>query len=96
MARLFIRHQPVDCTVQIGKSNKNLFLVRRSALTDNGIRTDAYLLDCVYVCVAHEGQIYAARSLAVTRDSSIVRIQCVPLEDQPCVQEMLLADMILN
>lgn len=96
MARLFIRHQPVICTVQQGKSSPHLFLVRRDVLIEHGIRPDAYLLDCVYVCIAHEGQIWAARSISARNDSSIVRVQCVLMEDQPCVQEMLLADMILS
>lgn len=96
MARLFIRHKPVECTVNVGLSNKHLFLVRRDVLAAGGIHMDAYLLDCAYVCIAHEGVIYAARSFSANYDSSIVRVQCVPLEDQPCVQQMLLTDMILN
>lgn len=96
MARLFIRHKPVDCTVQVALSSPHLFLVRRDILTYYGIRLDAYLLDCAYVCIAHDGKIWAARSFGAHPESSIVRIQCVPMDDQPCVQEMLLADMILN
>ncbi|AXC36496.1 hypothetical protein HOT57_gp52 [Pseudomonas phage phCDa] len=96
MARLFIRHQPVMCTVQQGKTSNHVFLVRRDVLTAHGIRLDSYLLDCAYVCVAHDGQIWAARNLWARPDSLIVRLQCVLMEDQPCVQQMLLADMILN
>lgn len=96
MPRLFIRHKPVDCTVNVGVSGPHLFLVRRDVLAANGIRLDAYLLDCTYVCVAHDGQIWAARSFGAHPESSIVRLQCVKMEDQPCVQEMLLTDMILS
>lgn len=96
MPRLFIRHKPVDCTVTVGASSPHMFLVRRDVLADHRIRLDAYLLDCAYICIAHDGHIWAARSFGAHPESSIVRIQCVKMEDQPCVQEMLLADLILN
>jgi hypothetical protein len=96
MARLFIRHKPVDCNVQMGKSSENMFLMRRDVLTAHGISLDAYSIDCAYVCVAHEGKIWAVRSFGAHPESSIVRVQCVPLDDQPCVQQMLLTGMILN
>ena len=96
MPRLSMRHEPVDCTVNVGASSPHLFLVRRDVLAANGIRLDAYLLDCTYICVAHDGQIWAARSFGAHPESSIVRVQCVKMVDQPWVQQMLLADMIID
>jgi hypothetical protein len=96
MARLFIRHEPVDCHVQPGLRAPHVFVVRRLSLTNNGISLDSYLNDCVYVCIVHEGVVWAARSLHSHEDTSLVRILCSKLEDQPCVQQMLLADMLLN
>ena len=96
MPRLFIRHKPVDCTVQPGIRAPHVFVMRRSALTDNGLSMDSYIHDCVYVCIVHEGIVWAARSFHGHNDTSLVRVLCVPLEDQSCVQQMLLTDMILS
>lgn len=96
MARLFIRHKPVDCTVAEGLNAPHVFIVRRTSLTDNGISLDAYLLDAAYVCFANSGVIWAARSFYSHPDSALVRVSCVKMDDQPCVQQMLLADMILS
>lgn len=96
MARLFIRHQPVDCNVQPGVRAPHVFVMRRSVLTDHGLSMDAYLLDCAYVCFVHEGIVWAARSFHAVSDSALVRVLCSPMDDQQCVQEMLLADMILS
>lgn len=96
MARLFIRHKPVDCTVQPGVRAPHVFIVRRLVLSEHGIHLDEYLLGCVYVCIVHEGVVWAARSFHSHQDTSLVRVLCSKLEDQQCVQEMLLADMILN
>lgn len=96
MARLFIRHKPVECAVQPGLRAPHVFIVRRLVLTDHNINMDKYLLDCAYVCFTHEGVVWAARSFHAVNDSSLVRVLCVKLEDQECVQQMLLTDMILN
>lgn len=96
MARLFIRHKPVNCTVQPGLRAPHVFVMRRAVFVDHGLSLDSYILDCVYVCFVHEGTVWAARSFHSHNDTSLVRVLCSPMEDQPCVQEMLLADLILN
>lgn len=95
MARLFIRHKPVGETVTAGLT-QNHFTVRRTTLEKYGISTFNNDMDFTYVCVVHEGTCWAARGFFVHGSGTLVRIQCVNLEDQPCVQQMLLADMILN
>jgi len=95
MARLFIRHKPVDCTVTSGFT-PGRFTVLKQVLVDAGIDLDPYSYDLVYVCIAHNRDIWAARSFWIHADSALVQVRAVVLEDQPCVQEMLLADMILN
>lgn len=96
MARLFIRHKPVDCNVSPGLNTPGRFMLRRSVLIEHGIRLDAYLTDCAYVCFADKGEIWAASSFYSNTDTELVRVVCVRMEDQSCVQEMLLADMILS
>ena len=94
MPRLFIRHEPVDCTVTSGFTSGR-FTVRKKELTNRGISLDKFDYDYVYGCIAHEGKIWAARSFWIHASGLLVQITSVELEDQPCVQEMLLADMIL-
>ena len=96
MARLFIKHQPIDCAVQLGFKAPHVFMVRRKVLTDAGMKMDEYLQFCKYICFVHESAAWAALSMHGHHDTKLVRVLCAKMEDQPCVQEMLLADMILS
>jgi hypothetical protein len=95
MARLFIRHEPVACTVTHGLS-QGKFTVRRQVLQDAGIDVTSYSTDFVYVCIVYKGVVWAGRRFWLHSGGSLVQITAAPMEDQPCVQQMLLADMILN
>lgn len=95
MARLFIRHKPVECNVTSGLT-PGKFTVRKQVLLDAGLSLDKFDYDYVYVCIAHNNQIWAGRSFWLHGSAVFVQITAVLLEDQQCVQEMLLADMILN
>ena len=95
MPRLFIRHEPVDCTVTEGLRAPHIFIVRRRVLVGHGITLDN-TLDLSYVCFAHNGDVWAARTVYTHPDNSLVRVLCVKMDDQPCVQQMLLTDMILD
>lgn len=96
MARLFYKHEPVECYVQPGVRAPHVFIVTRKTIQLLDINLDEYLSGCVYVCIVHDGVVWAARSFHSHQDTSLVRVLCSKMEDQPCVQEMLLADMILN
>lgn len=95
MARLFIRHKPVEETVTHGLT-ENHFTVRRTTLGKYKISTFNNDLDFVYVCIVHNSLCWAARGFHVHGSGTLVRITCEPFNDDPSGQEMILADMILN
>lgn len=96
MARLFIRHQPVGCEVEESVLG-NRFYVYPHILEEHGLylQYGPINTDVAYVCVVASGKCWAARHF-IAMGNKQIRIDCVLLEDQPCVQKMLLADMILN
>lgn len=95
MARLFIKHQPVECEVSVGH-RQGSFNIKKQILVDANLTLLPNTLDVAYVCVVHEASVWAARNFMIHNSSTMVQLTCVKMEDQPCVQEMLLADMILN
>jgi hypothetical protein len=94
MARLFIRHQPIDCEVDPSVED-GVFYVHRSVLYDHGILITRYSHMYAYICFAHEGKCWAARA-SKEMGNKQVRLECAPFDDDPSAQEMILADMILN
>lgn len=94
MARLFIRHKPVESDILPG-FEENRFIMRAEFLPANGISLDNADMDFVYVCIVHNGKCWAARQFIFNDSSVLARIVCVPFNDDPSGQEMLLADMIL-
>lgn len=95
MARLFIRHEPVDVPVTQGFAAGN-FNMRAEHLPTHGISLDNADMDFVYVCVVHNGHCWACRNFHIHGSTLLVRLECVPFDDDPSGQEMILADMILN
>ena len=96
MARMFYNHKPQDIGVERTVNHENVFWVSKSCLQNAGIDTNRLADVCAYVCVASEGHIWAALSMYVTAGGLNVIMKTIKMEDQPCVQEMLLADLILN
>lgn len=96
MARLFIRHQPVDCVVD-ASITPNVFYLPRHTFDRYGLSAEEGRnnTDVTYVCVVHEGKCYAARSISIMGNKE-QRIYCVPFDDDPSAQQMVLTDMILN
>lgn len=95
MTRLFIRHKPVEGLVT-HTLTPGRFVIRTSVLTSAGLDVSPSSLDVAYVCVVHEGNCWATRSFLRDNGSSLARLICVPFNDDPSGQEMILADMILN
>lgn len=96
MARLFIRHKPIEYDVE-ESAMESRFYVSREILQEHGIsyQFGGNNLDLAYVCFVHNGKCWAARFLQLMGNKQ-VRIECVPFNDDPSGQEMILADMILN
>lgn len=95
MARLFIRHKPVECEVEESVQDEVFYLPKYS-LDDYEIYPGApNNLGAIYVCIVNNGNCYAARNITVMGNKQI-RIGCVLFNDDPSGQEMILADMILN
>lgn len=89
MARMFIKHEP------IALRNAPVMLGRKDGHMQFNVDGDHYD-NPVYVCFVHKGICYAAQERKFFSNGTRVAYFCVPLEDQPCVQQMLLIDMILN
>jgi hypothetical protein len=95
MARLFIRHKPVDCVVE-SSVNNNVFYLDRHVLFDHKLQVySPNNCDVTYVCIVSDGQCWDARSFNVMGNKQ-VRVNCIPFNEDPCGQQMILADMILN
>lgn len=90
MARLFIRHKPTDADVipNIGNTAERA----QFHLAKHHIEG----LDLCYVCFVDKGRCWAARKMFQSNGSASVAISCVPFNDDPSGQEMILADMLLN
>ena len=96
MTRLFIRHQPVDCLVEESVQD-NRFYIYPQILHEHGL-VQGYgpnNTDPAYVCIVSNGECWAARHFTKMGNKQ-VRIDCVPFNEDPCGQQMVLADMILN
>lgn len=102
MARLFIRHEPVDCHVikpePAFKPTEWSFKVNVYYLTAAGLNLSPFSNDLHYVCFVHEGKCWAARSVYTFgfAGQEIACFRCVPFNDDPSGQKMILADMILG
>lgn len=95
MARLFIRHKPVKCVVAEG-INDEIFYIDERVLITRGLSTRGpNNVDVAYVCFVRDGNCWAARGFRIMANNQL-RVQCVPFNDDPSGQEMILADMILN
>ena len=94
MARLFIRHKPVECEVD-PSVDEGVFYVHRQILYDHGILIAKFSHMYVYICFAHAGKCWAARSSGEMGNKQ-VRFTCIPFDHDPSGQEMILADMILS
>ena len=96
MARLFIRHQPVEYNVE-ESVQENRFYVFPRILEDHGL-CQAYgpnNTDVTYVCIVNRGKCWAARYFTEMGNKQ-TRIDCVDFSEDPSGQKMILADMILN
>lgn len=95
MARLFIRHKPVECDVTVGISwtDDNDWNMRKEFMLD---AKHIHMLDLCYVCFVHDGHCWAARSKRYFSRGLRTAIVCVPFNDDPSGQQMILTDMILN
>lgn len=90
MVRLFIKHEPVDAypiKLNFPTGGTVAFQVLRPAVKG---------VECQYICFVFNGICYAAKSMERSRAGGVITFYCKPMEDQPCVQQMLLADMILS
>lgn len=89
MARLFVKHQPVEAPALRIRTTGYLdaFQVPRSYVKG---------IECQYVCFTERGVCFAARAMERSKSGQLITFYCKPMEDQPYVQEMLLADLILN
>lgn len=89
MARLFIKHEPVDADVVrvITSGYLDAFRVLRSHVKG---------IECQYICFVENGVCFAAHSMDRTNANQLIVFYCKPMKDQTCVQQMLLADMILS
>lgn len=88
MARLFIKHQPVNAiAVRVPPFTSCNFRVARRHVRG---------IECQYICFVNEGWCYAARSMYRSQNGYVITFTCVPFNDDPSGQEMILADMILN
>lgn len=95
MARLFIRHKPVECEVDEG-INDEIFYLDEQVLADHRLSTRGpNNTDVSYVCFIRDGNCWAARSFRIMGNKQL-RVECVPFNDDPSGQEMILADMILS
>jgi hypothetical protein len=95
MARLFIRHKPVECKVDPSVDGES-FYVHRDVLNEHGLQIDGpNNMSVAYVCFVSAGNCWAARSFRRMGNKEI-RVGCVPFSNDPSGQEMILADMILN
>lgn len=94
MARLFIRHKPVVYEVEESVM-ENRYYVSREILYEHKLCVDGpNNTDVAYVCFVNNGRCWAACYFTVMGNKQI-RIDCVPFNDDPSGQEMILADMIL-
>lgn len=94
MARLFIRHEPIDCEVE-SSVLEEVFFVRKEELTSRGLTIVKYGLHTAYVCFVNNGKCWAARSFKIMGNKQ-VRVSCVPFNDDPSGRLMLMKDMLLN
>lgn len=89
MVRLFIKHNPVEAPVlkveSVGVTVA--FQVPRSYVKG---------IECKYICFVEKGVCYAARAMLRSNYGQVITFYCKPMEDQPCVQEMILTDMVLS
>lgn len=95
MARLFIRHKPVDTPITEGYA-PGIFTTKAEYLPALGISLVNADMDFTYVCVVHNGRCWAARNFHIHTNGAMLRINCVPFDHDPSGREMVLADMILN
>lgn len=96
MARLFIRHKPVENPVDASALSAGSFHMALNAITDAGLSYLNNDMDFVYVCIVDKGKCWAARAFHVHASATRVRVDCVPFDEDPSGQQMILADMILN
>jgi hypothetical protein len=95
MARLFIHHKPVECEVDLSVL-RDTFYVHRDVLYEHGLRVEGPNNTGVnYVCFVSNGNCWAAQTFKMMGNKQVC-ITCVPFNDDPSGQEMILADMILN
>lgn len=88
MARLFIRHKPVEAiAVRVPPFTNCNFRVARRHVAG---------IECQYICFVNDGHCYAARAMTRNANNDVITFSCVPFDDNPSGQEMILADMILN
>lgn len=87
MARLFIKHKPVDVQVLPSSMTKFTFYLNGKTYAE---------IDTCYVCFVHLGNCWAARRSHYSVMTKQTSFTCVPFNDDPSGQEMILADMILN
>lgn len=96
MARLFIKHQPVEFDVDEGVVDE-VYYISREILQEHRISYQSRYnnTDVAYVCFVRNGKCWAARNFSVMGNKQ-VRVECVPFNNDPLSEQMLLADLILN
>lgn len=100
MARLFVKHEPVECFVHysVGNVKTARFRLDLDDILRAGLDIENNSLDVFYICFVDSGKCWAARTFGINRifGRKVVLFSCIPFNNDPSGQKMILADMLLG
>lgn len=96
MARLFIKHEPVEAVVTVSPAftvaGADSSTSKRFSLENDLVKD----IELIYVCFVHEGKCYAGRSKSFHSSGTRCSIYAIPFEDNHCSRLMVLKDILLS